>query len=409
MITSNLNSKIYLLSDTHLISNKLHDKGSAFQKMQETAAGKDLMYQDIMLKAFVRKIIKDKPTAVIITGDLTFNGAKMSAEDLADIFAPLEENNIAFLPLPGNHDIYDGWARKFQGQYQYKVPQISPSDWKTIFQSAYDKAISQDPSSLAYSVELNSNYRLIFADSNRYSSEESTTHPITEGIIEEKQMQWIEHELKQAQEKQQHVLFFMHHNLYDHNKIINGGFTLDNAPELRQLFTKYNVKLCFSGHIHAQNIIGSTKDCPTTDIASSCFSMCDQGYGVVTIAPTQVEYQRHSFTAASYLSQEEKEGLPKENFHDYLCQIFFDVNKKQSERFKQRFENIEDWKSVTELTNSLNWNFFIGKNTYSDEELTKIKHSPAFQILNKSLPEMKNYVDSLISIQQDSWHVLVKY
>ena len=89
MITSKKKPILWLLSDTHLIADSLHDDGLAFQHMRNTSAGKDLDYQEIALTAFVRKVIQEKPTAVIITGDVTFNGAKISGERLANIFKPL--------------------------------------------------------------------------------------------------------------------------------------------------------------------------------------------------------------------------------------------------------------------------------------------------------------------------------
>ena len=67
-LTTSENNKIYLLSDTHLIARDLHDDGTAFQRMRDTSAGKDLDYQGLALIAFVRKILKEKPAAVIITG-----------------------------------------------------------------------------------------------------------------------------------------------------------------------------------------------------------------------------------------------------------------------------------------------------------------------------------------------------
>lgn len=67
-----------------------------FKKMRDTSAGKDLDYQEIMLTAFVRKVLIDKPTAVIITGDLTFNGARRSGEKLTEIFAPLKKSELHF-------------------------------------------------------------------------------------------------------------------------------------------------------------------------------------------------------------------------------------------------------------------------------------------------------------------------
>ena len=139
-LTKKENIKIYLISDTHLIANQLHDNGEAFQKMRDTSAGKDLDYQNLALKAFVRKIMQDKPNAVVITGDLTFNGEKISAEKLAKIFQPIAQAGIAFLVLPGNHDIYDGWARKFEQERQIRIAQNSPDDWKKIFTNSYKAA-----------------------------------------------------------------------------------------------------------------------------------------------------------------------------------------------------------------------------------------------------------------------------
>ena len=73
MITSKKKPILWLLSDTHLIADSLHDDGLAFQHMRNTSAGKDLDYQEIALTAFVRKVIQEKPTAVIITGDVTLS------------------------------------------------------------------------------------------------------------------------------------------------------------------------------------------------------------------------------------------------------------------------------------------------------------------------------------------------
>ncbi|WP_308558035.1 metallophosphoesterase [uncultured Lactobacillus sp.] len=396
--------KIYLLSDTHLIADSLHDQGAAFQKMQLTSAGKDLNHQEIMLSAFVRKILNDKPDAVVITGDLTFNGEKVSAERLKEIFHPLQKAKIDFFPLPGNHDIYDGWARKFDRAYQYLTPQISPYDFKSIFRDAYDKAVSCDPSSLAYSINFKQKYRLIFADSNIYGNQNSNSHPITNGFIKKEQLKWIEQQLKVAQQSNQYVLFFMHHSLNNHNNIVNGGFTLDNAQELKQLFTKYNVKVSFTGHIHAQNIASSASG---VDIASSCFSMCDQGYGIITLADNKLEYHRFSFDPIPYLTDEEKRLLPTGDYHDYLKKLFIQTNEIQMQNFKKRFPSENDFDTVMNLINQLNYNFFIGKSNYSSAQKKEIESSISYQLVQKFLPEMKKYVDSLLAIKQNSQHVFI--
>ena len=50
MITSKKKPILWLLSDTHLIADSLHDDGLAFQHMRNTSAGKDLDYLSDMFE-----------------------------------------------------------------------------------------------------------------------------------------------------------------------------------------------------------------------------------------------------------------------------------------------------------------------------------------------------------------------
>ena len=406
-ITDKECNKIYLLSDTHLIAKDLHDDGTAFQRMRDTSAGKDLDYTGLALIAFVRKILKERPSAVIITGDLTFNGEKVSAEKLAWIFKPIEKAGIAFFVVPGNHDIFDGWAREFIKDQSYYAEQISPADWKKIFASSYQNATSIE--GLSYTINFNKRYRFVFVDSNIYGDQESKTHPITNGRLSKGQLNWVEKEFQIATATNQHVLLFMHHNLYDHNNIVNGGFTLDNAKELRKLCQKYHVVAVFSGHIHAQNIIPSNSECSTPEVASSGFCMSDQGYGIISLRPASLEYQRYSFDMLPYLTDREKVLLPKQDFHEYLHDIFYRINQKLMSGMSQKIESSKDYKEFLDFIEQLNWNFFIGQSNYSTEKKNEIKKSGVYQLIEEKLPEIKNYLDSLLAVDQDSQHLIINF
>ena len=39
MITKELNTEFWVISDTHLIADSLHDEGQAFSRMQKTSQG----------------------------------------------------------------------------------------------------------------------------------------------------------------------------------------------------------------------------------------------------------------------------------------------------------------------------------------------------------------------------------
>lgn len=135
MITEDLNTEFWVISDTHLIAKSLHDEGQAFSQMQKTSQGKDLYYQETALTAFMRMAQRKKPAAIIVTGDITFNGERVSAEKFAEIFKPLKHTQV--LVLPGNHDIFDGWAKEFRGKKQFYAGEISPMFWRSIFAKSY--------------------------------------------------------------------------------------------------------------------------------------------------------------------------------------------------------------------------------------------------------------------------------
>lgn len=410
MLTQDKKTSFWVISDTHLIADSLHDHGQAFSQMQKTSQGKDLYYQETALSAFVRMAQKKKPAAIIVTGDVTFNGERVSAEKFAEIFKPLKETQL--LVLPGNHDIYDGWAREFRGKKQYYAGQISPRMWRNIFKTSYKNAVSVDDKSLAYSVQLNPDYLLILADSNDYGKEEATTAPATAGFLGREQRRWIKAQLQYASENNLQVIFCMHHNLYAHNPAVNKGYVVDDYRELRKLLAQYNVKLVFSGHIHAQNIMLPQDPCPATEIVTSSFCSNDQGYGVVKVLPKEVSYTCHHFKMKDYLTNKEKQNWTLTHFHDYLENIQLGTISAELMQ-KDLYQNHDDLDTVRKmgrLFGEMNYHFFTGKNHIESEELQKLKKSPIYQRLIADNPHYELYLQTLYDMSNhDNLHVKIKY
>lgn len=410
MLTQDKKTSFWVISDTHLIADSLHDHGQAFSQMQKTSQGKDLYYQETALSAFVRMAQKKKPTAIIVTGDVTFNGERVSAEKFAEIFKPLEETQL--LVLPGNHDIYDGWAREFRGKKQYYAGQISPRMWRNIFKTSYKNAVSVDDKSLAYSVQLNPNYLLILADSNDYGKEEATTAPATAGFLGREQRRWIKAQIQYASENNLQVIFCMHHNLYAHNPAVNKGYVVDDYRELRKLLAQYNVKLVFSGHIHAQNIMLPQDPCPATEVVTASFCSNDQGYGVVKVSPKEVSYTCYHFKMKDYLTDKEKQNWTLTHFHDYLENIQLGTISAELMQ-KDLYQNHDDLDTVRKmgrLFGEMNYHFFTGKNHIESEELQKLKKSPIYQRLIADNPHYELYLQTLYDMSNhDNLHVKIKY
>lgn len=410
MLTQDKKTSFWVISDTHLIADSLHDHGQAFSQMQKTSQGKDLYYQETALSAFVRMAQKKKPAAIIVTGDVTFNGERVSAEKFAEIFKPLKETQL--LVIPGNHDIYDGWAREFRGKKQYYAGQISPRMWRNIFKTSYENAVSVDDKSLAYSVQLNPDYLLILADSNDYGKEEATTAPATAGFLGKEQRRWIKAQLQYASENNLQVIFCMHHNLYAHNPAVNKGYVVDDYHELRKLLAQYNVKLVFSGHIHAQNIMLPQDPCPATEIVTSSFCSNDQGYGVVKVSPKEVSYTCHHFKMKDYLTDKEKQNWTLTHFHDYLENIQLGTISAElmQKDLYQNHDDIDTVRKMGRLFGEMNYHFFTGKNHIESEELQKLKKSPIYQRLIADNPHYELSLQTLYDMSNhDNLHVKIKY
>ena len=401
MITEKANTEFWVITDTHLIADSLHDDGQAFRHIQNTSQGKDLVYQETALRTFVDLANKKKPTAIIVTGDVTFNGELVSAQKFAEIFSHLKETKL--LVLPGNHDIYDGWARAFKGPNQLLARQISPKDWQEIFKCSYDCALSIDPGSLAYSVQLNQRYLLILLDSNIYGKQESNGAPMTEGQINEEQIIWLEEQLESAKRNQLRPLLFMHHNLYVHNPAVNRGFVLNNAQLLCRLCQDFNIKLAFSGHIHAQNIVGPVEKTPTVEIVTSSFCSYDQGYGVIKVSPDHIKYQRHTFNMKPFLTKRELEEQNLAHFHHYLKEIQIkNLKGNSNKKDNLQSEQSELLQKVNHLFIEMNYQYFTGHNHIEKEQLKKLYSSPEFKLLVKQRPRFSNYMRTLFDTTDHS-------
>ncbi len=74
---------LFTATDLHYIAPTLTDNGALFTDLIEQGDGKVMAYSDALIEAFVAQVIAEKPDALILSGDLTFNGARESHEALS--------------------------------------------------------------------------------------------------------------------------------------------------------------------------------------------------------------------------------------------------------------------------------------------------------------------------------------
>lgn len=376
----------WIISDNHFYSDDLFEDSERFRQFEATAVGKDIRYTSQVLTAFVKKALKEKPTGIILTGDTTLNGEKRSLTHMAEILEPLKAAGIPVLAIPGNHDIYNGWARKFVNQQQITAHQISPSDFREAFSDGYERSSQQDRFSLSYAIDL-ANYRLVLLDSNIYSDRFSKKEPITKGELKTKTLEWLENTLKEAQNLDKTPIIFMHHNLLAHNKKVTEGFVLNNAESVLKLVDEYQVPLAVTGHIHLQNIMQSMDHLNFYEITSSAFSTAGNQIGHLKLTDKQINYEVETFDPREYFDSQDLKNPDLQDYPSYLEEMYRQVGKDIAKNILVQ-AGVEDVDSLAEMVGEANLRYFTGNNQLSEVEKQKIRKDPRYAILKESVPQL---------------------
>lgn len=107
-------------------------------------------YISEILDAFIADVIKQRPDGLIVSGDLVFNGEKISHEELAMKLRKVEKNGIPVMIIPGNYDINNFYASGFKKDSTYPVDFIELEKFKELYEEfGLRQAVYQDPHSFS--------------------------------------------------------------------------------------------------------------------------------------------------------------------------------------------------------------------------------------------------------------------
>ena len=264
---------ICVVTDQHYLSPSLTDNGPALMQLLENGDGKVTQYCEPLLRAFIRQILSIRPDAVVVTGDLTFNGERQSHLDLSQAFSQLEDEGIAVYVLPGNHDLDNPSARAFSGDSMTVTETASAADFRNIYgRFGFEEALFSDPASQSFVCALPGSFWLLCLDANT---------PEAPGFLRQETLEWTEQVLREAQKEGVTVIGASHQNLLAHNELFVDGYRMGHASYLVSLFKQYGVSLHLSGHMHIQHI---AHDETVTEIVTSaqCTAPCQSGLLTLT-------------------------------------------------------------------------------------------------------------------------------
>ena len=323
--------EIWVWADIHYLASSLHDDGTVFRQLVEQGDGKVPEYSEAIADEFIRLCLERHPDAVVIPGDLTYNGERISLQELSEKLKTLQDSGIPVLVIPGNHDLMYPYARSYFGSNARKTPAISPEDFrKDCGAFGWEQAVARDSDSFSYVYALTDDVELMFLDANT---------PAAPGSVPDSTLAWAKKQLAWAKEDSKTVITVTHQSLLAQNKFMTKGFIISNHSNVESLLRKYGVTLNLSAHIHIQHTV--TED-GLTDIATGCASVAPLRYGILNIGMdrSQWEYipghleilqQEATDRFTTCMTRQIADTLtgrdiPEEDF-DYMVEFMMDLNR----------------------------------------------------------------------------------
>ena len=224
------NFRFGIISDLHIAIPETIDKNPARFHLVEVSIP--------ALEAALSHLTSLDLDFLLLPGDLTKDGEKLNHQWLVKRLADLP---FPVYVIPGNHDIPSLYGTETE---------IAFSDFPDYYrQFGYQDRDSQQ---LYYTREILPGVQLIALNSNNFN-----TKGEQRGFLDKQQLSWLQETL--AEQKDKLILFTIHHNVIEHfpeqkSHPLGNRYMLQDADSLLQILQQHNVKLIFTGHLHAQNI-----------------------------------------------------------------------------------------------------------------------------------------------------------
>ncbi len=124
--------RLMVFTDPHLLAPGLFQPSST--ALQDDLAGDNKMFDlsNEIMQALVDRVLAECPDAVLVAGDLTKQGAKLSHLAMADYLHQITAAGIKVCVIPGNHDVNNTQAVRYDGANRYPAATVKSTEFADI-------------------------------------------------------------------------------------------------------------------------------------------------------------------------------------------------------------------------------------------------------------------------------------
>ena len=256
--------QMMVMSDPHVMERSLFDVpyGEAFlSSLQRDLKVNESSQQ--LFDQFVSKVLAEKPQLLLIPGDLTKDGERVSHDYVAGKLKEIEAQGTKVYVIPGNHDMENPLAYGYHGTKSERVPTVSEQEFREIYKDfGYAEAISMDSVTGSYICYPMQGLAIVGLNTNIPNKNKSR---YVHGRLWQSTLNWLERAAGSARAEGRLVIAMTHHQIMQHHNqedyfaptAMTNMEKLKGLPSLRdvqQTLTRSGIHLVLTGHYHIQSV-----------------------------------------------------------------------------------------------------------------------------------------------------------
>ena len=198
-----------------------------------------------LFQNMIDSILLQMPDIVMLPGDISKDGEKLSHEYIIQELSRLTNAGIKVFVVPGNHDIGNiENAQYFDGSKRYKAENITAEQFAEMYASFGYEGSVRDENSLSYAAEPVDGLVIIGIDSHSRK-------------IGKKTLDWICEQASNARKQDKQIIAMMHHPIMEHfngQTEMKSDAIIKDDENVRSRFMEAGIHTVFTGHFHTTDV-----------------------------------------------------------------------------------------------------------------------------------------------------------